>query len=106
MESLITGCDTSGKFNYKSKEHWVNLFLKYSNDLMKALFEFQHSFKLCKVLEKFIFMGYLKEKENAMTSDKVDSSNVPLHNVKSTWCFCETYKSTYRLTHALRQFQF
>ena len=30
----ITGCDTSGKLNYKSKEHSVKLFLKYSNDLM------------------------------------------------------------------------
>ena len=51
MESLITGCDASGKFNYKSKEHWVKLFLKYSNDLVEALFESQDSFKLCKVLE-------------------------------------------------------
>ena len=66
----ITGCDTSGKFNYKSKEHWVNLFLKYSNDLMGALFESQHSFQLCKVLEKFICRGYLREKDNAITLDK------------------------------------
>ena len=33
----ITGCDTNGKFNDKSKEHWLKLFLKYSNDLMEAL---------------------------------------------------------------------
>ena len=59
-----------GKFNYKSKEHWVNLFLKYSNDHMEALFEFQHSFKLFKLLEKFICRDYLREKDNAITLDK------------------------------------
>ena len=66
----ITRCDTSGKFNYKLKEHWVKLFLKYSNDLMESLFKFQGSFKLCKVLEKSLCRGYLGEKDNAITLDK------------------------------------
>ena len=29
--SGMTDCDRSGKFNYKSKEHRVNLFLRISN---------------------------------------------------------------------------
>ena len=63
----ITSCDMSGKFNYKSKEHCVKLFPRKSNDteLLEGLVEFQNDFKNCKILEKFICPGYLREKDTA-----------------------------------------
>ena len=58
----ITGCDTSAKFNHKSKEHWVKQFLKNSDDseIINAFLEFEHTFKVCNILEKFICKGYLR----------------------------------------------
>ena len=57
----ITGCDTRAKFNHKSKEHWVKLFLKNSDDseIINAFLQFEHTFKVCNILEKFICKGYL-----------------------------------------------
>ena len=38
----ITACETSGKFHNKSKEHWVKLLIRKSNDaeLLERLIEF------------------------------------------------------------------
>ena len=45
----------------------VTFFL---NDLVEAFLEFQDGIKPCKVLEKFICRGSLREKDNAITLDK------------------------------------
>ena len=68
----ITGCDTSGKFNYKSKEHWVKHFVKNSNDddLLESLIDLQIRFKYSEVLEKFICNGYLRSKTTVTTLEK------------------------------------
>ena len=58
----LTGCDTTGKFEGKSKQFWFRRFLaidQHNTNLVKELADFQESNESTGEIESFICRGYL-----------------------------------------------
>ena len=58
----LTGCDTTGKFEGKSKQFWFRRFLaidQQNTNLVKELADFQESNESTGEIESFICRGYL-----------------------------------------------